>query len=64
MEKDKFEKSEIKGMFSGPLTPVIMKLAMPILAGMIFQLFYTIVDTAFIISLAEAAYQADSAACD
>lgn len=48
MEKDKFEKSEIKGMFAGPLTPVIIKLAMPILAGMVFQLFYTIVDTAFI----------------
>lgn len=48
MEEDKFKKSEIKGMFNGPLTPVIMKLAMPILAGMIFQLFYNIVDTAFI----------------
>lgn len=48
MEKDKFEKSEIKGMYAGPLPPVIMKLAMPILLGMVFQLFYTIVDTAFI----------------
>ncbi|MGL1890325.1 MAG: MATE family efflux transporter [Spirochaetaceae bacterium] len=48
MKKDKFEKSEIKGMFEGPLPPVIMKLAIPILAGMVFQLLYTIVDTAFI----------------
>lgn len=48
MDNDKFEKSEIKGMFQGPLTPVIMRLAIPILAGMAFQLFYTIVDTAFI----------------
>lgn len=48
MTKDKFERSEITGMFKGPLPPVIMKLAMPILAGMVFQLFYTIVDTAFI----------------
>lgn len=48
MEKDKFEKSAIKGMFEGPLPPVIIKLATPILAGMVFQLFYTIVDTAFI----------------
>lgn len=48
MEKDKFEKSEIKGMFKGPLPPVIIRLAVPILAGMVFQLLYTIVDTAFI----------------
>ncbi len=48
MKKDKFKNSEISGMFEGPLSPVIMKLAMPILAGMVFQLLYTIVDTAFI----------------
>ncbi len=48
MSSDKFEKSEIKGMFQGPLSPVIMKLAMPILAGMIFQLIYNLVDTAYI----------------
>ena len=48
MSEDKFRKSEITGMFNGPLYPVIMKLAMPILAGMIFQLLYTLIDTAFI----------------
>lgn len=48
MEDDKFKKSEIKGIFDGPLSPVIMRLAMPILAGMVFQLIYTLVDTSFI----------------
>ncbi|MBN2618278.1 MAG: MATE family efflux transporter [Spirochaetales bacterium] len=48
MKEDKFERSEIPGMFNGALTPVIMKLSMPILAGMVFQLLYNIVDTAFI----------------
>ncbi len=45
---NKFDRSQIKGMFDGPIIPVIMKLSMPILAGMVFQLFYTITDTAFI----------------
>lgn len=45
---DRFKKSEIKGIFTGSLTPVIIRLSLPILAGMVFQLFYTIVDTAFI----------------
>lgn len=48
MENDKFKNSEIKGMFEGPLTPIIMKLAIPILAGMVFQLLYNLVDTSFI----------------
>ncbi|MDC7240728.1 MAG: MATE family efflux transporter [Spirochaetales bacterium] len=35
-------------IFSGPVTPLIIKLSVPLLAGMFFQLLYNIVDTWFV----------------
>ena len=39
---------EIPGMFEGPVRPVLIRLSLPILAGMAFQLFYNITDTFFV----------------
>ncbi|MBD3316190.1 MAG: MATE family efflux transporter [Chitinivibrionales bacterium] len=39
---------EVPGMFEGPLRPLLIRLAMPILLGMIVQLLYNVVDTIFI----------------
>ena len=41
-------KREVPGMFDGPLLPLFARLAAPILAGMLFNLLYTTVDTFFI----------------
>jgi len=35
-------------MFSGPILPLLVRLSLPILAGMFFQLLYNIVDTWFV----------------
>ncbi len=52
MEKQKkpglFKHKEIKGMFDGPIVPLLFRLAMPILAGMVLQLAYNITDTYWI----------------
>ena len=39
---------EVPGMFDGPLRPLLARLAMPIFMGMLFNIFYTVVDTLFI----------------
>ncbi len=46
--KDDFSEKENKSIYEGPVLPVIVKLSLPILAGMFFQLIYNITDTAWI----------------
>ena len=51
MEKkksDSFKQKEIKGMFDGPIIPLLFRLAMPILTGMMLQLVYNVTDTLWI----------------
>jgi len=57
-EKDVFAQKELPGMFEGPILRVLVKLALPIFAGMSFQLLYSIVDTIWIsrIDLTDASY--------
>ena len=45
-------------MFSGPIRPLLIRLSLPILAGMFFQLLYNIVDTWFVsrINLTDPSY--------
>ncbi|RDG33888.1 MATE family efflux transporter [Oceanispirochaeta sp. M1] len=45
-------------MFSGPITPLLIRLSVPMLAGMFFQLLYNIVDTWFVsrIDLSDPSY--------
>ncbi|MDC7234074.1 MAG: MATE family efflux transporter [Spirochaetales bacterium] len=45
-------------MFSGPMTPLLIRLSVPMLAGMFFQLLYNIVDTWFVsrIDLSDPSY--------
>ncbi|OQY34186.1 MAG: hypothetical protein B6241_05730 [Spirochaetaceae bacterium 4572_59] len=52
------DKKEIFDMFEGPVRPVLIRLSLPILAGMFFQLLYNIVDTIFVsrIDLADPSY--------
>ena len=46
IEKKTFR--DIPGMFEGPMLPVLIRLAVPMLAGMVVQLLYNITDTIFI----------------
>ena len=46
VEKKTFR--DIPGMFEGPMLPVMVRLAVPMLAGMVVQLLYNITDTIFI----------------
>jgi putative MATE family efflux protein len=50
--------NKVKGMFDGPVLPLILKLSVPIYAGMLFQLLYTITDTLWIsrIDMADPSY--------
>ncbi len=48
MNPEIHEFSENPAIFQGPVRPVLIKMSLPILAGMIFQLFYNMVDTFFI----------------
>jgi len=43
-----FDKKEIPGMFQGPVLPVLVKLSVPILFGMLFQILYNVVDTLWV----------------
>jgi len=43
-----FDKNRIKGMFDGPIIRVLARLALPMFAGMVFQVLYSIVDTIWI----------------
>ena len=53
-----FASKEIKGMFDGPILRLLVKLSLPIFAGMVFQLLYNITDTIWIsrIDLADPSY--------
>lgn len=42
------ERKDIAGMFDGRITPLLIKLALPIAAGSFFQMIYNIVDAVFI----------------
>jgi putative MATE family efflux protein len=57
-EPASFARREIKGMFDGAVLPLLVRLAVPILAGMVFQLLYNITDTIWIsrIDLADPSY--------
>lgn len=44
----KNEAREIPGMFDGPVLPLILKLAVPMLLGMLVQLLYNVTDALFI----------------
>ncbi len=48
LREEAFSKKEISGMFDGPILKVLIKLALPIFAGMMFHLLYSIVDTIWI----------------
>ncbi len=43
-----FKKKEIKGIYEGPVFSILVKLTLPILAGMLFQLVYNVIDTLWI----------------
>ncbi|RKX94468.1 MAG: MATE family efflux transporter [Spirochaetes bacterium] len=43
-----FKKKEIKGIYEGPVFSILIKLTLPILAGMLFQLVYNVIDTLWI----------------
>ena len=43
-----FKSKEIKGIYEGPVLPIIIKLTLPILSGMLFQLVYNVTDTMWI----------------
>ena len=38
----------VEGMFEGPIMPLVVRLSLPIAAGMFFQLIYNVVDAIFI----------------
>ncbi len=42
------KEKEIRGMFDGPILPLLVRLALPIFSGMVFQILYNIVDTIWI----------------
>ncbi|MCG8454300.1 MAG: MATE family efflux transporter [Spirochaetales bacterium] len=42
---------DVPGMFDGPLGPLLIRLALPMMMGMLFNIAYTIVDTYFISSI-------------
>jgi Na+-driven multidrug efflux pump len=48
IKEEKSQFTDIPGMFEGPLLPVMIRLAVPMLAGMVVQLLYNITDTVFI----------------
>ncbi len=54
---------EIRGMFEGPIKPVLLKLAIPIFAGSIVQVLYNVTDTFWIarIDLSDPSYMGGSA---
>ncbi|MBN2324083.1 MAG: MATE family efflux transporter [Spirochaetes bacterium] len=47
-ENSAFGKKEISGMFEGPILRLLVRLALPVFAGMIFQLLYNITDTMWV----------------
>ncbi|UCB44394.1 MAG: MATE family efflux transporter [Spirochaetota bacterium] len=57
-DESTFASKEIKGMYDGPILKLLVKLSLPIFAGMVFQLLYNITDTIWIsrIDLADPSY--------
>jgi putative MATE family efflux protein len=47
-EEGGFGKKEIQGMFDGPILKLLVRLSLPVFAGMIFQLLYNITDTMWV----------------
>ena len=52
------QQKEIPGMFEGPILKLLVKLALPMFFGMVFQILYNIVDTIWIsrIDLSDPSY--------
>jgi len=48
IEKEQNPSREIPGMFEGPMLPLIVRLAVPMLFGMLVQLLYNVTDTFFV----------------
>jgi len=44
----KFQEKMLQGMFTGPIIPIILKIALPILIGNLFNYMNLIVDSYFI----------------
>ncbi len=55
--------NEIPGMFEGPIRPVLLKLSIPMFAGMIVQVVYNVTDTFWVarIDLADPSYMGGTA---
>lgn len=60
---DDIKLNEIPGMFEGPIRPVLLKLAIPMFAGMIVQVVYNVTDTFWVarIDLADPSYMGGTA---
>jgi putative MATE family efflux protein len=57
-EDEQLQQKEIPGMFDGPILKLLVKLALPMFFGMVFQILYNIVDTIWIsrIDLSDPSY--------
>ena len=57
-EDEQLQQKEIPGMFDGPILKLLIKLALPMFFGMVFQILYNIVDTIWIsrIDLSDPSY--------
>ena len=58
IEDEQLQQKEIPGMFDGPILKLLLKLALPMFFGMVFQILYNIVDTIWIsrIDLSDPSY--------
>jgi len=57
-EEDSLGGKEIQGMFEGPILKLLVRLSLPVFAGMIFQILYNITDTMWVsrIDIADPSY--------
>ncbi|MDC7126179.1 MAG: MATE family efflux transporter [Spirochaetales bacterium] len=60
---DDIKINEIDGMFKGPIRPLLMKLAIPMFAGMVVQVVYNVTDTFWVarIDMADPSYMGGTA---
>jgi len=60
---DDIKVNEIPGMFEGPIRPVLLKLAIPMFAGMVVQVVYNVTDTFWVarIDLSDPSYMGGTA---
>ena len=60
---DDIKVNEIPGMFEGPVRPVLLKLAIPMFAGMVVQVVYNVTDTFWVarIDLADPSFMGGTA---